>query len=112
MRVSNWNPQAFDGEIIAASMDRLEECGEVVAEDARRRVPVASGKLKDTIRVRRLKGDPRRNVRIYAGNRIKDGAFYAHMIEYGTVKMRAKPFLRPALNASKSKIQSILRNGE
>ena len=111
MRVSNWQPQKFDGEIIAASMDRLEKAGEVIAAAARQRVPVSSGKLKNTIRVRRLKGDPRRNVRVYAGNRIKDGAFYAHMVEYGTAKMRARPFLRPALNASKSAIQGILRNG-
>ncbi len=112
MRVSNWRPQKFDGEIITAGMDRLEKAAEVVAADARRRVPVLSGKLKDTIRVTRLKGDPRRNIRIYAGNRIKGGAFYAHMVEYGTAKMKARPFLRPALNASKSVIQGILRNGE
>jgi HK97 gp10 family phage protein len=34
------------------------------------------------------------------------------MVEFGTVKMKAKPFLRPALNAAKPQIQSILRNGE
>jgi len=112
MRVSGWNPQKFDGEIITAGMDRLERAAEVVATDARRRVPVDSGKLKSSIRVTRLHGDTRRNVRVYAGNRTKGGAYYAHMVECGTVKMRAKPFLRPALNASKSQIQSILRNGE
>jgi HK97 gp10 family phage protein len=101
-------------------MDRLERAAEVVADAARQRVPVLTGTLKDTIRVTRLTGDPRRNIRIYAGSRIKGGsmkkgaergAFYAHMVEYGTVKMRARPFLRPALNASKSTIQSILREG-
>jgi len=112
MRVSGWNPQKFDGEIITAGMDRLEKAAEVVANDARRRVPVASGKLKSSIRVVRLKGDTRRNIRVYAGNRTKGGAYYAHMVERGTVKMKAKPFLRPALNASKAQIQSILRNGE
>jgi len=112
MRVNSWNPQKFDGEIMKAGMDKLERCAEVVADAARKRVPVASGKLKATIRVTRLKGDPRRNVRVYAGNRIKDGAFYAHMVEYGTVKMRAKPYMRPALNTSKGAIQGILRGGE
>ena len=112
MRVSNWNPKRFDGEIITAGMDRLEKAAEVIASGARQRVPVASGKLKNSIRVTRLKDDPRRNIRIYAGNRKKDGPYYAHMVEYGTVKMKAKPFLRPALNAAKPQIQSILRNGE
>jgi hypothetical protein len=33
------------------------------------------------------------------------------MVEKGTVKMKAKPFLRPALNASKGQIMSIMENG-
>ena len=112
MRVSNWSPQKFDGEIITAGMDRLEKAAEVIASGARQRDRVASGKLKNSIRVTRLKGDPRRNIRVYAGNRTKGGAYYAHMVEYGTAKMNAKPFLRPALNAAKSQIQDILRGGE
>ena len=31
MRVSNWSPQKFDGEIITAGMDRLEKAAEVIA---------------------------------------------------------------------------------
>jgi len=85
--------------------------GELVAARARGLVPVDSGKLKDSIRVTRLKGDPKQNIRVYAGNRNKGGAFYAHMVEYGTVKMKAKPFLRPALNESKSSIKNIVENG-
>ncbi|HPV49840.1 MAG TPA: HK97 gp10 family phage protein [Smithellaceae bacterium] len=112
MRVSNWNPQKFDGEIMTAGMDRLEKAAQVIASGARQRVPIDSGKLKNSIRVTRLKGDTRRNIRVYAGNRTKGGAYYAHMVEYGTVKMKAKPFLRPALNAAKSQIQGILRGGE
>jgi HK97 gp10 family phage protein len=124
MRVNSWNPQKYDGEIIAASMDRLEQAAQVVAEDARRRVPIGksrtgtrggkdwtareAGALKASIRVVRLHGDPKRNVRIYAGNR---QVFYARFVEYGTAKMKARPFLRPALNASKGRIQDILRSG-
>lgn len=122
MRVSNWNPKRFDGEIIAASMDRLEKAAEVVAEEARRRVPVGQGRLKGkrgkdwsareagalkkTIRTVRLRNDERRNVRVYAGNR---EVYYARFVEYGTVKMKARPYMRPALNASKTRIQTILR---
>ncbi len=92
-------------------MDRLEKAGEIIAADARRRVPVDTGRLKDSIRVTRLKGDPKQNIRVYAGNRLKGGPFYAHMVEYGTVKMRARPFLRPALNGSKAQIKQIMENG-
>jgi len=90
-------------------MDRLQKAAEIVAEGARRRVRVRSGDLQKTIRVVRLKGDPKRNVRVYAGSR---KSFQARWIEYGTVKMRAWPFLRPALNASKAGIQGILRSGK
>ena len=122
MRVSNWQPQRFDGEIIGAAMDRLERAAEVVATDARRRAPVGvnvpagqgkwsgreAGALKKSIRVVRLHGDKRRNIRVYAGSK---QVFYARFVEYGTSKMSARPFLRPALNSSKGKIQSILREG-
>jgi len=111
MRVEGWHPEKITAEIEKKAMDRLEMAGELVAARARGLVPVDSGKLKDSIRVTRLKGDPKQNIRVYAGNRNKGGAFYAHMVEYGTVKMKAKPFLRPALNESKSSIKNIVENG-
>ena len=125
MRVSKWNPKIADEEIIGNAMNRLQAAAEVVAEDARRRVPIGksrpgtkggkdwtareAGALRKSIRVVRLYGDPKRNVRVYAGSR---KVFYARFVEYGTVKMRAKPFLRPAFNANKSRIKSILKGGK
>jgi HK97 gp10 family phage protein len=110
-----WNPL---GPITAAiekkALDRLETAAEQVAERARVLVPVDTGTLKNTIRVVRLKGDPKLNVRVYAGNRkrrAEGGAFYAHMIEYGTVKLKARPFLRPAFNAVKGRVKGIVENG-
>lgn len=124
MRVSNWQPQKFDGEIIAASMDRLEEVGNVIASEARRRVPVGksrpaskggkewtareAGSLRRSIRVIKMDKGGTRKILVYAGSK---KAFYARFVEYGTVKMPARPFLRPALNTSKSRIQGILRGG-
>ena len=100
-------------------MDGLEKACEQIADRARSLCPVDTGTLRDTIRVRRLSGDPYLDVRVYAGSRIEGGgskkgaergAFYAHMVEYGTVKMSKKPFLRPALNAVKGNIISIITN--
>lgn len=110
MRI-DWHPEQVTAEVEKTAMDRLEQAGEAVADRARGLVPVLSGKLKATIRVVRLKGDPKLNIRVYAGNREKGGAFYAHMVEYGTTKMKAKPFLRPALNASKGSIMEKMENG-
>lgn len=112
MRVSNWDTGGITIEIEKLAMDRLEQAAELVAQAARQKVPVRTGKLKDTIRVVRLKGDPKQDVRVYAGNRVKGGAFYAHMVEYGTFNtMPAKPFLRPALNSVRGRIKSIVENG-
>ena len=122
MRVSNWNPQKAEPEIIHAAMDRLEQVGELIAAKARVRCPVGidipagkgkwsgrdAGALKRSIRVVRLRGDVRRNVRVYAGSK---KVFYARFVEYGTKKMRARSYLRSALNASKAEAKNILLNG-
>lgn len=122
MRVANWNPQKADPEIMHAAMNRLEKVGELIAGKARQLAPVGkdvsqgkgkwsareAGALRASVRVVRLHDDTRRNIRVYAGSK---KVFYARFVEYGTVKMRAKPFLRPALNSSKSEAKSILLNG-
>lgn len=99
-----------------------------IAEEAKRLVPVRSGRLRDTIRVtsRNVKGVP--TAKVVAGGKAqgkKKGAFYAHLVERGTaahsISARAgtkslvingrpvgrsvthsgakkKPFMRPALD--------------
>lgn len=131
VRVINWNPGKITAEIEKKAMDRLEKAGDLVAARARTNFPLTEppllpgrktkkpwqpmsrGELRKTIRTTRLKDDPKLNIRVYAGSRQKGGggAFYAHMVEYGTVKMGARPFLRNALNASKSQILAIVENG-
>jgi HK97 gp10 family phage protein len=118
MRVQGWYPNEKEiTELIEnEAMNRLERAGHLVAESARAMVPVRTGKLKSTIRVVRLKGDPKQNIRVYAGSRKKDssgdlGAYYAHMIENGTIKSPARPFLRPALNKNRGGIMGMMERG-
>jgi HK97 gp10 family phage protein len=86
----------------------LRAAAKPVVEDARRRVPVLAvpdarrraGALKRSIRsmspqLRLNEGLIKGGVRAGA-NKKKDDPFYAHMVERGTVKMGARPFLRPA----------------
>jgi len=124
MRVSNWNPAAGDTQIMKASMERLQAAAEVIAQGARANVPIGksrpkylngkdytareAGALRASIRVVRLHGDTRRNVRVYAGSK---KVYYARFVEMGTYKMRARSFLRTAVNQSKGAIRSILLNG-
>jgi HK97 gp10 family phage protein len=126
MRVANWNPGAADEHIYRNSMKRLEKAAEEIATEAKRRVPVGqsrppykggkawtarqAGMLKQSIRVVKLRDPNARNVRVYAGHRQSDKltAYYAQWVEYGTSKMVAKPFLRPAYNAVRGRIKTIL----
>ncbi len=120
---ANWKPQ---GEITAAVektvMDRLETAADLVAARARMLVPVQTGALRDSIRVTRLKGDPKLNIRVYAGSRVKGGsmkkgaergAFYARWVEYGSVHndIPRKSYLRPALNEVRGRVKTILETG-
>lgn len=123
MRVQNWNPGPITAEIEKKAMDRLETAAGLVAARARMLVPIGkdvpqgkgkwskreAGALRNSIRLTRLKGDPKLNIRVYAGN--KKDVFYARFVEYGTIKMPAKPYLRPALNGMGPRIKSILENG-
>jgi len=96
----------------------------VVADEAKRRVPVDSGLLKKSIGVAKAKkkDTPKDSVRFYIvpktkvsitqsqiirGKkhkiRVKGKSFHGHFVEFGTKKMKAKPYLWPAAEASKTK---------
>ena len=127
MRVEGWNPEMYDEVFEKATIERLVEAAEVVADSARRGCPVGTlsrpiykrgpyaskpwtardaGALKKTIRVRTKlskSGKPLKrnsNVRVYAGNYL---VYYASIVEHAV-----KPFLRVSLVNSHSKIKSIL----
>ena len=125
--LKDWAPAWITAKFEKQAMDGLEKACEQIADRARSLCPVDTGTLRDTIRVRRLSGDPFLDVRVYAGSRIagggskkgaERGAFYAHMVEFGTVKWPQsvppktgrRPFLRPALDSVKGNIISIITN--
>ena len=78
------------------------EVSEKMAQRARVLCPRGSGPgrgdaiLSEHIRVRQLK---RKNFNIRGGIETFGKAGHAHLVEFGTVKMRAQPFMRPAVDA-------------
>ena len=60
-----------------------------------------AGTLKSTVR-KVEKWDRAGNLRCYAGN---NKVFYARFVEYGTVKAKARPFLRPSFMAIKGTVK-------
>ena len=84
--------------------DGLAAAARIVADQAKIRVPVKTGALRDSIRARKQaaristvrgpKKVPAGAAAVYAGGR---GARQAVMIEYGTPTAAAHPYLEPAL---------------
>lgn len=83
--------------------------GVLIRESARSKVPVRTGALRSRIV---SVTDKNRNGEITARVGIKKGEFskgkrkgknprrYAHLVELGTIRTAAKPFLRPALDTN------------
>jgi len=63
--------------------------------------------MVDTIRM--VKRPSKGNIRVYAGN---FKAYWAFMVERGTSKTAAIPFLRPAFEAAKRNAFSFIKNGK
>jgi len=132
-RIDFWDVKPLNKEIMKNGMKRLKKAGEVVAKKARSKCPVGTlsrpmyktgryagqfwtardaGALKKSIRVVEKHGAEvggyisikagQLEIRIYAGTA---KVYYAQIVEF------KDPFMRPALNASKSKILSIMQNG-
>lgn len=76
----------------------LREAGEIVKEAIKREAPERTGTLKRSIEVSRVKTkDGVKCVEVGPG---KDG-WYGKFLEFGTVKMKAKPFMAPGYETSK-----------
>ena len=122
-KIAFWNPKPLHKEVMRNGMKRLEKSGEVVKRKARSKCPVGTvsrpmytkgryagqfwtardaGALKKSIRVVKKRGSKELNIRIYAGTK---KVYHDQIVEFYT------PYLRPALNASKSSIKSIMQNG-
>ena len=138
MRVSNWNIERFDGEIIGASMDRLRKAADVVKVAAIQNLFKEMGKGKTTgishgpYKTGDYAGEPwtaRHYGSLLKTIRVTEkwevGALVAVFGEEKNVRVYAgnylvwwakifeyyRPYLRPALNKSKARIRQILENG-
>lgn len=117
----------------------LVKAGEPIKERARQLVPVSSGKLRESIvvspRIKNKVGSAEFSAAMSAGfgkaaavkamrnaRRANKGSFaemyigpavpagyYGHLVEFGTSKMSAQPFLRPAWDALQQQALEIIR---
>lgn len=85
------------GELHSKTDDALREAVDAVVDEAKGRVPVDSGKLRDAIHVEETED----GYSIVAGD---NEAFYGHLVEFGTTHSAAHPFLLPAFEAERESI--------
>ena len=81
----------------------LEKSGEYLREKIQGMTRVRTGALKESI----VKGEVI-NGKIQIGPSQQGPAFRAHFVEFGTSHSAAQPFMRPAFEVSKSKIEQIM----
>lgn len=83
-RVLNQLPVKVERKLLRGG---LRAAAKVIEAEAKRRVPVRTGLLRDSIRV---STGAKRGGKVYAhikaGGRKKGQAFYAHMVEFGTAR--------------------------
>ncbi len=98
-------------EIIAELNPRMaaavQESAQLVVNSARSRVPVATGRLRDSIHAKEGKNPLRVQVVADAQAMGTSGAPYGHFVEFGTVYGPAQPFLVPAVEETRAAATEI-----
>ena len=89
-------------DIKAALLRGLETCGLVAEGYAKKLAPVDTGNLRNSITHEVDDGEPA----AYIGTNVE----YAPYQEFGTIHMKAQPFLKPAVNDHKDEYRKIIEN--
>ncbi len=123
-------PEKIERNIVRSA---LRQAAKVIEAEAKRQVPVRSGKLRDSIRVSVKLKNGKPVATVTAGGNKRGQPFYAHFVEFGaaahvikakrgkalaigggTVErvdhpgVRKKPFMRPALDgAARAAVQAF-----
>ena len=130
-RIAFWDVKPLNKEIMRNGMKRLRKAGEVVKIRARSKCPVGTlsrpmytkGRYAGQFWTARDAGALRKSIRVVEKHGVEEGGYtkvknlnirtyagtakvwYAQIVEF------KDPYLRPALNASKARILSIMQNG-
>ena len=84
----------------------LQECAEMLTNEAKSRCPVDSGRLRDSIHAEKRKGGTK--YQITADAKDDQGRYYGRIVEYSPKINR--PFLYPSMDALKDTIKEKLIN--
>lgn len=113
VKFTDTSEEAING-LFEAQKQALRASAKVVKKAVKEACPVATGNLKKNIatwvRANRKTGEVKLEIGIYDAARAqKKGlkyAFYAHMVEFGTSKKRARAFIKPTVVAKIPEIRA------
>ncbi|EPY2286639.1 HK97-gp10 family putative phage morphogenesis protein [Clostridium sporogenes] len=88
----------------------LKKAGQIIVDEAKNNVPVKTEKLKKGLKVSgvRKKGG---NKFVLAGIQKGDNSkiFYGKFLEFGTSKMKARPFMGPAYESKRGEAKEVIK---
>jgi HK97 gp10 family phage protein len=96
----------------AIESDALNAAAEPVLDDAKTTSSFVdrTGNLRKSLKIGKIKGsEGNRYVLVGIDKADNSNVFYGKFIEFGSSHQTAKPFLSPALNQNKQRIQEIIR---
>jgi len=88
--------------IRADTEEKLQRAGDLVRDTMKAEVPVDSGDLKKSIRIRRIPEEMK--VQVLAGNK---KAYYVHMVLLGTKHHGPNNFMQRAIDQNKAKLAEL-----
>lgn len=99
------------------AMTALRSGGKIIRDRARMLCPVLTGTLQKSIKVRVPRRKKRNEATILIGidsvpmgGRMGGKAFYGAFVEFGTSKMAANPYMRPAFDGTKNEVIETISN--
>ena len=88
----------------------LSKAAETVLDAAKDKVPVNTGKLKDTLGIGKIKTkDGAKYIEVGINKGDTSDIFYGKFIEWGTSQRPATPYLQPAFEENINKVQEIIK---
>lgn len=96
------------GDAAAGVLDKAAmEGAQIVLNDAKNKAPVDTGKLRDSLILKKSKvKNPKVRGEYYVSK--KSGAEHFAPVELGISKMKAQPFLRPAVDENMGKVAKTI----
>ncbi|KNF07008.1 phage protein, HK97 gp10 family [Gottschalkia purinilytica] len=89
----------------------LKKAAEPILQEAKSNVKVRTGKLKEGLKIGSVKSkNGNKYVEIGITKDDTSKIFYGKFLEWGTSKMKARPFLGPAFESKKNEAKNIIKD--